>query len=354
MEPVLPRSGLSLQEVVTVLSNVWWVLSLPAQCAVGPDNISALQEIVASTPLLHALYMFITILSRSAVGPSGADLARFWDDCSGPERCFLAYKALSDADKLLNVFFTFVRPRLPALREAVDDEDPPRTWTLVNPALYSVPPFNWLDVTEKPGIHSVLHLVALWEKKTFDFWQNVHRRERSNLSRAPDCFLAAVQLPRLTRFEGKGGGGAGTDDSRKTGKMTTLSPQDTSGPKDPVACAVKPILRWKDSVPPNARTAKDLHDLITGKNVLQPHFPGSTLVQNPEKPNICFGFCIEGSKTGCKKKQGKQCRFAHLDGDTVTHKGPEHFGSLTAFLAQPSISEKLEYTDAGRSLSAEE
>jgi hypothetical protein len=208
---------------------------------VGPDNISALQEIVSSTPLLHALYMFITVLSRSAVGPSGADLAKFWEDCSGPERCFLAYKALSDADQLLDVFFTFVRPRLPALREAVDDDRPPRMWTLINPALFLVPPFNWLDVRERDKVQSILQLVSMWETKTSDFWQNVHRRERSYLSRAPECFLAAQPLPRQLRFDGGGGGGGGSDDYRKKGKTNpTTQSQDAS--KDQVTRASKPIL----------------------------------------------------------------------------------------------------------------
>jgi hypothetical protein len=220
--------------------------------------------------------------------------------------------------------------------------------------LFSIPPFNWLDEMDKPGIHSELHLVALWEKTTFAFWQNVHRRDRSYLNRAPDPFVAAAPAPRQPRFGSGGGGGAGSDVDRRKGKATTPSSNDVSDPKDAGTRAVKPILRWKDSVPSNARSAKDLHALITGKNTLQPHFPGSSLVRVPDQPKICFGFCIEGSVKGCTKKQSKQCKFAHLDGDTVTQKGPDNFGSLTAFLAQPSIAEKLEYTDAGRSLSAEE
>jgi hypothetical protein len=351
-DPVIPREGLSLTEVVSVLSNLWWVLSLPAQCAVGPDNVAALQEVVSSTPLLHALYMFITILSRSAVGPSGVDLAKFWEACSGPERCFLAYKALSDADQLLDVFFTFVRPRMPALREAVDNEDPPRSWTLINPALFQVPPFNWLDPREKSKVQSVLQLVAMWETKTSFFWQDVHRRERSFLGRAPECFLAAPPPtePRFGKGAGGGGGGGaggggggGSDDHRRKGK--------TNSNTDQVSRASKPILRWKDSVPSDKRSGKDLHELISGKGVLQPHFPCDSLVRNSDKPKICFGFCIEGPKSGCKRKQ---CKFAHLDGDSNAQKGPEHFGSLTAFLAQPSIAEKIEYTDAGRSLALEE
>jgi hypothetical protein len=96
-------------------------------------------------------------------------------------------------------------------------------------------------------------LVSLWETKTFDFWQNVHRRERSYLGRAPDCFLAALPPPRQLWFEG-GGGGAGHENSRGKGKtppgMTTSNQmQEAASPKDTVARASKPILRWKDSVP---------------------------------------------------------------------------------------------------------
>jgi hypothetical protein len=43
--------------------------------------------------------------------------------------------------------------------------------------------------------------------------------------------------------------------------------------------------------------------------------------------------------------------MAHLDADSVDRKGPAAFGSLTAFLAQPVVAEKLEYTDAGREVS---
>jgi hypothetical protein len=152
LDPVLPWEGLQLRDILAVLGNLWWVLSLPVQCAVGPDNIADLQGIVASTPLLHAFYMFITILSQSSVGPSGVDLAKFWADCSGPERCYLTYRALSDVDKLLDAFFCFVRPWFPALREAVNDGRSPMMWTLVNPTLFTIPPINWLHPKELDSV----------------------------------------------------------------------------------------------------------------------------------------------------------------------------------------------------------
>jgi hypothetical protein len=105
---------------------------------------------------------------------------------------------------------------------------------------------------DRPGIQSELHLVTLWEKTTFAFWQNVHRRDRSYLSRAPDCFISAAPAPRLPRFGGGGGGGAGLDGDRGKGKVTTPPSTNVSGPKDVGTRAVKPILQWKDSVPSNA------------------------------------------------------------------------------------------------------
>jgi hypothetical protein len=330
---------------------------LPAQCAVGPDNVAELQALVASTPLLHSFYVFLSILSHSAVGPSGADLARFWDDSDGPERCYLAWRALSDIDKLLDVFFIFVRPHFPALREAVEDDQFARGWTLVNPALAHVPRLNWVSATELGKVSTVTELVGIWRDKTFDFWQNVHQRERSSLSRAPDCFLAPLPPLKQTRFQG-GGGGTGGDETRKKGKLlssdSSSQNQVTAGATDKVSKAKKPIIRWRDSVPSNARSPKDLYDAINVKGIIRPHFPSASLSKTSDQSLICFGFCIEGQQGGCKKRAGKTCKLAHLDGDSVDRRGPEAFGSLSAFLAQPAIAKKLEYTAVGRELAAEE
>jgi hypothetical protein len=43
----------------------------------------------------------------------------------------------------------------------------------------------------------------------------------------------------------------------------------------------------------------------------------------------------------------------HIDGASDEHKGPASFGSLSKFLAIPTVAEKLEYTARGRELSSE-
>jgi hypothetical protein len=122
--------------------------------------------------------------------------------------------------------------------------------------------------------------------------------------------------------------------------------------KDRVDRAQKPIIRWKATVPQSSRTDKDLFWVISDKRLVsQPHFPGATLVRDSTKTKICFGFCIERTAGGCKKKPNKTCRYIHLDRDSVTQTGPENLGSLTEFLQLPLVADKLEYTDVGRTLS---
>jgi hypothetical protein len=337
-DPLIPRAGLSYSQIIAVLSNIWWILSLPLQCSIGPNNISDLQSLVDSTPLLRALAILIDLLRNTQY-----DVASFWERCSGVERCRLTWTVLSDVDKLLDMFFVFVRPRLPSLRRAIDDQNPPITWTLINTDLTLDAAGRWLNVHEMQSINTLPQFVSLWERKMLDFWRDLPFRDRLHHTAVPECFLAPMPLPpTLPTIPAE----IDIIPPKKPGKQ----PKDAN--KDRVERAQKPIVRWKANVPQSSRTAKDLFGVIADKRLLsQPHFPGSTLARDHTKTKICFGFCMEGPAGGCKKKPNKNCRYFHLDGASVTQTGPENFGSLTEFLQLPLVADKLEYTDTGRTLS---
>jgi hypothetical protein len=80
LDPLIPRASLSYSQIITVLSNLWWTLSLPLQCSIGPNNISGLQALVDSTPLLCALAILIDLLRNTQY-----NVAAFWERCSAAE-----------------------------------------------------------------------------------------------------------------------------------------------------------------------------------------------------------------------------------------------------------------------------
>jgi hypothetical protein len=65
-DPLIPRAGLSYSQIIAILSNLWWMLSLPLQCSIGPNNISGLQSLVDGTPLLRTLAILIDLLRHPA------------------------------------------------------------------------------------------------------------------------------------------------------------------------------------------------------------------------------------------------------------------------------------------------
>jgi hypothetical protein len=85
-------------------------------------------------------------------------LADYWASGSAEEKNYLAYRTLTDADKLLDIFCVFIRPHsgsFPSLRRAVSTELPPTEWTLVNPMLTDPPTVNCLSHHEQAAIHTL-------------------------------------------------------------------------------------------------------------------------------------------------------------------------------------------------------
>jgi hypothetical protein len=152
--PLLPSHGLSHADAVACLSNLWWVLSTPLQCGSTAQMFRELPALVDSTPLLRSLGLLINLPSQSTRGPFGS-LADYWADCSAEDKNYLAYRALTDADKLLDIFCIFIRPHrgtYPSMRRAISSDRPPEEWTLVNPALSDSPTVNWLSHHEQDSI----------------------------------------------------------------------------------------------------------------------------------------------------------------------------------------------------------
>jgi hypothetical protein len=191
--PLLPPRGLSHTEVVACLSNLWWVLSTPLQCGSTAQMFRELPAVVDNTPLLRGLGLLINLLSRSTRGPFGS-LADYWSDCSAEEKNSLAYRALTDADKLLDIFCVFIRPHsgtYPSIRRAVATDRPPTEWTLVNPALSDSPTVNWLSHHDQDNITTLPQFTAAWETNVVAFWRDVHCRDRTvSLGRAPAAFVS--------------------------------------------------------------------------------------------------------------------------------------------------------------------
>jgi hypothetical protein len=190
--------------------------------------------------------------------------------------------------------------------------------------------------------------VAALDTSVVAFWREVHCRDRSvMLARAPAAYIAAA-------FSGSGDG---HDRKRRAPDDDTRHEKGKKGPADggrgdKIERAKRPLLRWKDSVPPGSRTPKELFETISKGIHIQPIFPSADLVRDSTKKKICFGFCLEGSSGGCKRKPTKPCPYAHIDGDSDAPNGPDSYGSLTKFLAIPKVAEKLEYTARGREFSS--
>jgi hypothetical protein len=348
--PLLPPRGLSHTEVVACLSNLWWVLSTPLQCGSTAQMFRELPAVVDNTPLLRGLGLLINLLSRSTRGPFGS-LADYWSDCSAEEKNSLAYRALTDADKLLDIFCVFIRPHsgtYPSIRRAVATDRPPTEWTLVNPALSDSPTVNWLSHHDQDNITTLPQFTAAWETNVVAFWRDVHCRDRTvSLGRAPAAFVSTQPSSAYDERQHRS-----YEDSSPLTKREGKKGSE-GGRGDKVERAKRPIIRWKDSVPSNARTPKTLFETISKGISIQPIFPAADLVRDSSKKKICFGFCLEGPSGGCRRKPQKPCPYMHIDGASDEHKGPASFGSLSKFLAVPAVAEKLEYTARGRELSSE-
>jgi hypothetical protein len=221
-------------------------------------------------------------------------------------------------------------------------------WTLVNPALSVSPTVNWLSHHEQDSITTLPQFIAAWETSVVAFWRDVHCRDRLvSLRRAAVAFVSIS--PSTTLDERKH---RQHDDLIQCEKREGKKGNEGSR-GDKVEHAKSPIIQWKDSVPSSARTPKTLFDTIFKGIAIQPIFPAADLVRDSSKKKVCFGFYLEGSSGGCRRKPHKPCPYMHIDGASDEHKGPAVYGSLTKFLAVQTVAEKLEYTARGRELSGE-
>jgi hypothetical protein len=334
---LLPAEGLTYDECIEVLRNLFFLLSLPVTQRVPGATAEKLDAILESTVLLSTLRLFLDRLCDDPRSFHAVSIRSFWDTrCDAAARNNLAFCILAHVDQLLSMMSTFVTDPSPTVRPVHDAGDADNIYLVVDPTVRTSSILGSPAAQEARDPH-IPSIIRKWGDIVYKELSNFARGDPSAIPAAPSCYIEQKKRPpSLITKKGKYG-------DQSQGSPARKKQQQGEQRRSRAAIA---IMQWGPQAPDNP-SSTTLQELLKN-NRPQPRFPAPTDGDKNAKL-ICFAYTFAGHE-GCTRPS---CAFAHIDGLNPSQKGPNAFGNLTRYLDSQNIKNVIVYTDTGRRLADE-
>jgi hypothetical protein len=334
---LLPAEGLTYDECIEVLRNLFFLLSLPVTQRVPGATAEKLDAILESTVLLSTLRHFLDRLCDDPRSFHAVSIRSFWDTrCDAAARNNLAFSIFAHVDQLLSMMSTFVTDPSPSVRPVHDTGDNDNIYLLVDPTVKTSSILGSPAGQEARDPH-IASIVRKWGDVVYKEISNFARGDPSAIPAAPSCY---IEQPKRQQNQSSKKGKYG---DQSQGSPARKKQQQGEQRRSRAAIA---ILQWGPQAPSNPSSAT-LQELLKN-NRPQPRFPAPADGDKNAKL-ICFAYTFAGHE-GCSRSS---CVFAHIDGLNPGQKGPNAFGNLTRYLDSQNIKNVIVYTDTGRRLAEE-
>jgi hypothetical protein len=186
---LLPAEGLTYDECIEVLRNLFFLLSLPVTQRVPGATAEKLDAILESTVLLSTLRHFLDRLCDDPRSFHAVSIRSFWDTrCDAAARNNLAFCIFAHVDQLLSTMSTFVTDPSPTVRPVHDAGDNENIYLVVEPTVKTPSILGSPPAQEVRDPH-IASIVRKWGDIVYKELSHFARGDPSAIPAAPSCYI---------------------------------------------------------------------------------------------------------------------------------------------------------------------